>query len=56
MTFVTLLAYLLDWTVNTFEQYINHRRMAQLGVKIVFNRGVMAIAKDHVISKFFLPI
>ena len=50
VTFVTPLAYLLDWTVNTFQQYVEHRRMAELCMKNVFNRGVMAIAKDHVTS------
>ena len=50
VTFVTPSAYVSDWTVNTLEQHVIHRRLAELGVKIVLNRGVMAIAEDHVIS------
>ncbi len=50
VTFVTPSAYVSDWTVNTLEQHVIYRRLAELGVKIVLNRGVTAIAEDHVIS------
>ena len=50
VTFVTPSAYVSDWTVNTLEQHLIHRRLAELGVKIVLNRGLTAIAEDHVIS------
>ena len=50
VTFVTPSAYVSDWTVNTLEQHVIHRRLAELGVKIVLNRGVIEIAEDHVLS------
>ena len=50
VTFVTPSAYVSDWTVNTLEQHVIHRRLAELGVKIILNRGLTVISDDHVIS------
>ena len=50
VTIVTPSAYLSDWTVNTLEQHTIHRRLAEMGVEIVLNRGVVEIAKGHVVS------
>ena len=48
VTLVTPAALLSEWTVNTLEQNAIHRRLAELGVEIVLNRGVTAIAAGHV--------
>lgn len=48
VTLVTPAAYVSEWTVNTLEQHEIHRRLAKMGVTIELNRGVMAIAADHV--------
>ncbi|MDO7655929.1 MAG: NAD(P)-binding protein, partial [Paracoccaceae bacterium] len=48
VTLVTPSAYVSDWTNNTLEQATIHRRLAGMGVRIVLNRGVSLIAKDHV--------
>lgn len=45
---VTPAAYVSDWTQNTLEQHTIHRRLAEMGVEIVLNRGVVGIAADHV--------
>lgn len=50
VTFITPSAYVSDWTVNTLEQHTIHKRLADMGVEIVLNRGVTAIASDHVLS------
>ena len=50
VTLVTPSAYVSDWTNNTLEQATIHRRLAGMGVRIVLNRGVSLIAKDHVIT------
>ena len=50
VTLVTPSAYVSDWTVNTLEQHTIHRRLAQMGVNIVLNRGVTAIRAGHVVS------
>ncbi|MEY8837788.1 NAD(P)-binding protein, partial [Cribrihabitans sp. XS_ASV171] len=50
VTIVTPSAYLSDWTVNTLEQHTIHRRLAEMGVEIVLNRGVTAIGAGHVVS------
>ncbi len=52
VTFVTPAAYISDWTVNTLEEHVIHRRLAGLDVKIVLSSGVVEIAEDHVISNF----
>ncbi|KIN64817.1 Trimethylamine dehydrogenase [Sulfitobacter noctilucicola] len=48
VTLVTPAAYVSEWTLNTLEQYEIHRRLAGMGVQIELNRGVTAIANDHV--------
>jgi dimethylamine/trimethylamine dehydrogenase len=50
VTIIVPSAYLSDWTVNTLEQHTIHKRLAEMGVKIVLNRGVVEIGKDHVVS------
>ena len=50
VTIVTPSAYLSDWTLNTLEQHTIHKRLAEMGVEIVLNRGVVEIGKGHVVS------
>lgn len=50
VTLITPSAYVSDWTVNTLEQHAIHKKLADMGVSIVLNRGVLRIARDHVIS------
>ena len=50
VTIITPSAYLSDWTVNTLEQHTIHKRLAEMGVKIVLNRGVTQIAAGDVLS------
>ena len=50
VSLVTPSAYVSDWTVNTLEQHTIHRRLAQMGVQIVLNRGVVEIGADHVVT------
>ncbi|SMX38832.1 oxidoreductase [Maliponia aquimaris] len=50
VTLVTPSAYVSDWTVNTLEQHTIHRRLAQMGVEIVLNRGVVQIGAGHVVT------
>ena len=47
---VTPSAYVSDWTVNTLEQHVIHRRLAEMGVEIVLNRGVVEIKRDQVVT------
>ncbi|MEO1550197.1 MAG: NADH:flavin oxidoreductase, partial [Pseudomonadota bacterium] len=47
---VTPAARVSDWTVNTLEQATIHRRLAELGVEIVLNRGVVEVGADHVVT------
>ena len=49
-TLITPAAYVSEWTNNTLEQHEIHRHLAEMGVEIVLNRGVVEIAKDHVVS------
>ena len=50
VTLVTPAAYVSEWTNNTLEQATIHKRLVELGVNIVLNRGIHSIASDHVIS------
>ncbi|PWE34987.1 NADH:flavin oxidoreductase [Pelagicola sp. LXJ1103] len=50
VTLVTPAAYVSEWTLNTLEQHEIHRRLAGMGVQIELNRGVVGIAKDHVVT------
>src|SRR5690625_4385008 len=50
VTIITPSAYISDWTLNTLEQHRIHRRLAEMGVNIVLNRGVVEIGADHVVS------
>ncbi len=48
VTIVTPAAFVSDWTRNTLEQGAIHRRLAEVGVKIVLNTGVAALLPDGV--------
>ena len=50
VTLVTPAAYVSEWTLNTLEQHEIHRRLANMGVQIELNRGVIEIAKDHAVT------
>jgi dimethylamine/trimethylamine dehydrogenase len=50
VTLVTPSAYVSDWTRNTLEQATIHRRLAQLGVRIVLNRNVTRIAAGNIVT------
>ena len=50
VTLVTPAAYVSEWTNNTLEQASIHKRLVELGVNIVLNRGVTSIASDHLVS------
>ncbi len=48
VTLVTPSAYVSDWTNNTLEQATIHKRLAEMGVDIQLNRGVVAIDANGV--------
>ncbi|CDX50642.1 NADH:flavin oxidoreductase/NADH oxidase (fragment) [Mesorhizobium plurifarium] len=48
VTLVTPSAYVSDWTRNTLEQGVIHRRLAELGVDIVLNRTVTSVTSGGV--------
>lgn len=50
VTIITPSAYISNWTVNTLEQHSIHKKLAEMGVDIILNRGVVEIGKDHVAS------
>jgi dimethylamine/trimethylamine dehydrogenase len=50
VTIITPAAYLSEWTNNTLEQHAIHKKLAEMGVEIVLNRGVTEIGKGHVVS------
>lgn len=50
VTLITPSAYVSDWTNNTLEQASIHARLAEVGVRIVLNRGVTEIHDTHVVS------
>ncbi len=47
---VTPAAFVSDWTQNTLEQRFIHRRLAELGVEIRLNRGVVRVEASGVVS------
>ncbi|TCT03129.1 dimethylamine/trimethylamine dehydrogenase [Tepidamorphus gemmatus] len=47
---VTPAARVSDWTFNTLEQHAIQKRLLELGVEVVLNRGVVAIGRGHVVS------
>ncbi|MFT5598166.1 MAG: dimethylamine/trimethylamine dehydrogenase [Gammaproteobacteria bacterium] len=51
VTLVTPAAYVSEWTNNTLEQATIHRKLVGLGVEIVLNRTVSAIASGQVITE-----
>ena len=48
VVFVTPSAHVSDWTLHTLEQAAIHRKLAGLGVKILLNRGLASIGRDHI--------
>ncbi len=50
VTLVTPAAYVSEWTQNTLEQEVIHRRLAELGVEIVLNRGVDALLDGGLVT------
>ena len=48
VTLVTPSAYVSEWSNNTLEQAEIHKRLANLDVDIVLNKGVVSIANDGV--------
>lgn len=48
VTLVTPAPYVSEWTNNTLEQATVHRRLAEMGVDIQLNTGVIEIAADSV--------
>ena len=47
---LTTSAQLSEWTSNTLEQHAIHKRLAEMGVEIILNRGVVAINQGEVLS------
>lgn len=50
VTLITTSAYLSEWTLNTLEQHAIHRKLAEMGVEIVLNRGIVEIGDKFVMS------
>ena len=50
VTIVTPSAHLSEWTRNTLEQFTIHRRLAEAGVRILLNQGIVRIAASHVVT------
>ena len=50
VTIVTTSPYLSEWTRNTLEQSKIHSRLAELGIEIILNRGVVEVARSHIVS------
>ena len=50
VTLVIPCAYVSDWTNNTLEQVEIHKRLAEMGVDIQLNRGVIAIGAGEVMT------
>ena len=48
VTLVTPSAYVSDWTLNTLEQGAIHRRLVEVGVKIILNQGVATLSSSGV--------
>jgi dimethylamine/trimethylamine dehydrogenase len=51
VTLITPAAYVSEWTNNTLEQATIHRRLLELGIKIVLNRAVSKVTQKSVISE-----
>ncbi|MBO6775420.1 MAG: FAD-dependent oxidoreductase [Marinibacterium sp.] len=50
VTLVTTAQRVSDWTYNTLEHHAIHKRLAEMGVDIVLNRGVSRIGQGAVTS------
>lgn len=43
-------AFVSEWSNNTLEQPLIHKRLVEMSVEIHLNRGVSSIGKDHVVA------
>ena len=50
-TLLTPAAFVSEWTRNTLEHVAIHQRLAQMGVTIILNRGLVRIDSGEVISE-----
>ena len=50
VTLITPAAYVSEWSVNTLEQHAIHKKLVEMGVQIVLNRGVVEVGGDYVVS------
>ncbi len=50
VTLVTPAAYVSEWTRNTLEQASIHRRLIDVGVDVVLNRGIVSAGDGAVVS------
>ncbi len=50
VTLITTAQRVSDWTYNTLEHHAIHKRLADLGVDIVLNRGLVRIEAGQVVS------
>ena len=50
VTLLTPAAYVSEWTRNTLEQASIHRRLAELGVDVVLNRGIVSAGYGAVVG------
>lgn len=50
VTLITTAQRVSDWTYNTLEHHTIHKRLAEMGVQIVLNRGVTRIEAGQVVS------
>ena len=50
VTLLTPAAYVSEWTRNTLEHERIHRRLAELGVDIVLNRGIVSAGDGAVVG------
>ena len=55
VTLITPSAFVSDWTVNTLEQHTIQKTLMEMGVNVVLNRGVTAVAGDHVCQTAPIP-
>ncbi len=50
VTLITTSAFVSEWTNNTLEQAEIHKRLVEMGVTIILNRGITEVCADHVVS------
>lgn len=50
VTLITPASRVSEWTSNTLEQAAIHKRLANLGINIVLNQGLVNIGEGHLVS------